>query len=228
MNLVLTAAGKYERFRRFSYEIPKYLLPIKNRTVLHHVLEGFGDIEVLFVGNKRDIRFASVVESVMFEMCGRFSIKWIEDTSGQAQTLLEATEGIDEQILVHNIDTILLRRNNWWFTQEGEADCLIDVFRSSNRDYSYVIDKNNIASEIREKSVISDKASSGCYLFDSRRVIERYLDQETQYISEIINKMIKDGYNVKTTEVHKASDTIVLGTPEEYLANIDSDKIKVA
>jgi NDP-sugar pyrophosphorylase family protein len=226
MKLILTAAGKYERFRRFSYEIPKYLLPVKNRTLLHHVLKGFGKMDTIFVGNKQDSRFANTVDCILYEHCNTFQTKWIGDTSGQAETLMRATEGLDGPFVVHNIDTILLSR--YWPIDLMGADCVIDVFESSNRDYSYVIDQDGYAKEIREKQVISNKASSGCYMFKGRSVIEPYFDQNTRYISEMINKLIKDEGEVLVTRTHKASDTLVLGTPEEYLINMDSDKLRIA
>lgn len=223
MKLVLTAAGKYERFRRFSYEIPKYLLPVKNRTLLHHVIHSFGKLDVIFIGNKRDIRFANIVKSILSETCNTFETKWIDDTSGQAETLIEATEGVDGPILVHNIDTVLL--NRYWPLSFDE-DCVIDVFESSNRDYSYVVDEGGYVKEIREKSVISSKASSGCYFFKDRS-FETYFDQNTLYISELINKMIKDDKSVVVTNTYKAFETIVMGTPEEYLINMDSTRLRL-
>jgi NDP-sugar pyrophosphorylase family protein len=230
MNLVLTAAGTYERFRRFSYEIPKYLLPVKNRTMLHYVLKGFRDsipdVSVTFVANKRDWRFAGAISAILDEMCIQWEIKWLDDTTGQAQTLLQATKGMRTNILVHNIDTILLNRSrsNW----EGTgADCILDVFESSNRDYSYVVDDDDRkAILIREKSLISTKASSGCYWFSSGKTVERYVGRDTVYISEMINKMIEGGLqDVRTTQLHRACDTIVMGTPQEYLINMDSERL---
>ena len=38
--------------------------------------------------------------------------------------------------------------------------------------------------------------------------------------------MIKDGKDISTTELHGINDTIVMGTPEEYLASIDSNYLK--
>jgi NDP-sugar pyrophosphorylase family protein len=220
MKVILTAAGKYERFRRFSYEIPKYLLPVKNRTMLHYVLKGFSGLKVIFVGNKGDIRFSGAIESILEEMCDEWEIKWIDDTSGQAETLMKATEGLNGPFLVHNVDTVLLNRS--WHRMG--ADCVIDIFESSNRDYSYVVEEKGYAKEIREKQVISTDASSGCYMFvdDSFRT---YFDEGTQYISQLINKMIKVDFDVLVTKTHSSSDTIVMGTPEEYLVNMNSERL---
>ena len=223
IDLILTGAGKYKRFRRFSYEVPKYLLPVSNRTLLHHILKGFGEGEfnsVSFVGNEQDRRFSSVVSDIMQEMTGSCKVRWIEDTEGQAQSLLESLEG-SQRVMVHNIDTVLLNRD-WSFQQGTDADCVIDVFDSSNKEYSYVITEDDKAIEIREKSVISSKASSGCYYFKNTNILKKYISDKTVYISEAINSMIKDGCDVRVTKEYKGSDTVVLGTPEEYLANIQT------
>lgn len=220
MNVILTAAGKYERFRRFSYEIPKYLLPVKNRTMLHYVLKGFSGLKVTFVGNKRDIRFTGAIESILDEMCIEWEIKWIDDTSGQAETLIKATEGLEGPFIVHNIDTILIDR--YWNLMG--ADCVVDIFESSNREYSYVVEEKGYVKEIREKQVISSDASSGCYLFKNRS-FKDYFDRDTRYISELINKMIKNKSEVLVTKKRRTSETIVMGTPEEYLVNMNSERL---
>ena len=38
MNLVLTMAGKYQRFRLFGNKVPKYLMPLGKHTILWHVI----------------------------------------------------------------------------------------------------------------------------------------------------------------------------------------------
>jgi NDP-sugar pyrophosphorylase family protein len=225
-NLILTAAGKYQRFRRFSYEIPKYLLPVKNRTMLHYVLKGFFSnrhAKVTFVGNKQDINFNGAVNAILSELCNNYQTLWVDDTSGQAETLIKATENMHGPFIVHNVDTILLDR--YWPPVFPYNDCGVDVFKSSNRNYSYVdVDNKGFVSTIKEKTVISDKASSGCYLFKDSSFRD-YFDESTLYISQIINKMIEHGRIVEAGRVYNEKDTIVMGTPEEYLMNMDSDKL---
>ena len=71
MILILTMAGKYTRFSEFSYEIPKYLLPVANRTLLHCVIKEFDTAgifdEIILIANKRDKRFRSQIESTVNE-----------------------------------------------------------------------------------------------------------------------------------------------------------------
>ena len=227
INVILTAAGKYERFKRFSYSVPKYLLPIKDRTLLYYVCKSFykltlTDTKCTFVGNKNDIQFEPIIE----ETLGNFfpyDIQWVGDTKGQAQTLAKSIDFLEkkENIIVHNIDTVLAQRS---WNEIGAADCVVDVFNSSNRDYSYVIENDGLVLDIREKSVISERASSGCYYFKDDKFLN-YITEETNYISEIIKSMIDSGLKVVSSPVYSAESTIVFGTPEEYIANINNSEM---
>ena len=113
-------AGKYERFRNFSYEIPKYLLPLSNRNILYYVLKNF-DVKknfdkVLLVANERDVRFLSQIQSILNEFDSNGELIFIPDTPGQSITALKGLEhlhqqNINDSVVIHNIDTILMNRD---------------------------------------------------------------------------------------------------------------------
>ena len=229
MILLLTMAGKYERFRNFSYEIPKYLLPLSNRNILYYVLESFNIPEnfdtVLLVVNKRDIRFKSQINSILREFdCDNKDLIFIEDTPGQSVTAIKGFEhlmdnGIEDFITINNIYTIFLNRN---FTQVKnklkECDCVVDTFYSNNEHYSYVLSDGENVKMIVEKNKISDEASSGCYSFNSiSNTIEYLKKSENLYISDSIKTMIEDSKDVKLVRYMRENDTFVLGTPEQYI-----------
>jgi NDP-sugar pyrophosphorylase family protein len=231
MNLILTMAGLYERFRGFSYEIPKYLLPLSNRTILHHVLKPFDESlvfnRVLLVANKQDLRFRSQVERTLDEF--NFKMKYvifIDSTEGQSDTASEGLAFLLKQhnfekspVVVHNIDTILLNRDFSLMEKESKSsECVVDVFSGSNEAYSYVLKNGDHVSTIIEKKVVSNMASSGCYLFTHPDSAFLYLNKSSNhYISDSIMKMVKDGHHVKTTPTRVEGDTFVMGTPEEYI-----------
>jgi len=229
MILILTMAGKYERFRKFSYEIPKYLLPLSNRNVLYYVLKSF-DISnqfsrVLLVANKRDIRFKSQIDSTLNDFkCKHTDVIFIDDTSGQSVTAVEGVEflnnlNVDENIVIHNVDTILLNRDFQKIQNTlKQADCVVDVFHSSNESYSYVMSENKDVKMIFEKNIVSNEASSGCYCFKNTDIALTYLKKSKNfYISNSIMKMIKDGRVVKKSMSDNESETYVIGTPEQYI-----------
>ena len=229
MTLVLTMAGKYKRFRDFSYQIPKYLLPLSNRSILYFIIDSFNIPlnfnRVLLVANNRDIRFISQIKSILNEFeCKDSEVIFISDTRGQSETALKSLEYIsgksaDDSVTIHNIDTILLNRDYSKLKKDlSETDCLIDTFYSNNSSYSYVLSENNSVQEIIEKQKISDKASSGCYSFSSLKQTIYYLKKSKNfYISDSISAMIKDGKNVSLINNADENSTFVLGTPEEYI-----------
>ena len=104
-------------------------------------------------------------------------------------------------------------------------DCLVDIFRSSNRGYSFVIfNKNNKVENIKEKIVISDFASSGLYVFKNLNSLLEQLNisvkEKDEYFSQMINRMIQINQKVTCNKIGKNEKTIVLGTPEQYLLEI--------
>ena len=228
MILMLTMAGKYERFRNFSYEIPKYLLPLANRNILYFVLKTFNIKKnfdkVLLVANERDVRFISQIKSLLEEFDSNGELIFIPDTPGQSITAnvglnhLKQND-VEDSVVIHNIDTILLNRDFNLFKQKlNENDCVIDTFYSNNNSYSYILSQDENVIDIIEKRKISDEASSGCYGFSSLKEAIYYLDKSTNhYISDGIKFMIEDGKKVSFIKSEKEDETFVLGTPEEYI-----------
>jgi len=232
MILLLTMAGKYSRFREFSYEIPKYFLPLSNRTVIHYVLDTLLESgkfdDVILAANIRDERFRPQLISTLSEFgLGVDNIKFIEDTPGQSITALEALSNLsDNPVAIHNIDTILLGRD---YTKVQKSiyqyDCILDAFHANNSSYSYILEgERSSVSAIVEKEVVSNIASSGCYFFNSLKKFCDYskiaANDRQYYISAAITKMIEAGLSVKKTKTHSEDSTVVLGTPSEYITSI--------
>lgn len=232
MILILTMAGRYRRFTDQGYKTPKYLLPWADRTILWRIVAELrkGDCftQIYLVANRRDDAFMPHVRAIMCDQgISRENLHLVGDTQGQAETAafglyLHEKSGRhgDEPVVFHNVDTILFYRDMRLAAQAlTRADGFIDVFQSSNRDYSYVIaDAQGRVSEIAEKIVVSDLATSGFYGFANAVTFrEHYVPGEDLYVSSVYKRMIAAGKSVLIGEKHKESDTIVLGTPAEYL-----------
>ena len=69
--------------------------------------------------------------------------------------------------------------------------------------------------EIIEKTLISDIATSGMYGFSSAEIFKKYY--VNGYISSVYKKMIIDNLSIVIGTNYSESDTIVLGTPDEYI-----------
>jgi dTDP-glucose pyrophosphorylase len=229
--LILTMAGKYQRFVDEGYKTPKYLLPWGGRVILWTILQELRQAgnftEIFLVANSRDESFMPHVRAIMESMeIPVQNLVLIGDTRGQAETASIGLEAIGKSnlasgvpIAFHNVDTILYRRN-FQFLEDllSKSDGYIDVFGSSNKNYSFVLaDNNNQVMEIAEKIVISDMATSGFYAFANANTYQKsYVKGEDIYISSIYKKIIARDGKVIVGEKCKEADTVVLGTPSEY------------
>lgn len=235
--LIITAAGKASRFHDVGYDQPKYLLPwINSKSILHNIINELNSTNlieyVLVLANNREIYFKDKIEQ---ELPNNIDSKvlFVRDTMGQAHTTLLGTEEImksglgNKSIIVHNSDTILMNRDISKLTKFNDEENLIgyiDTFQSNNNKYSYVLESNGILKKFLEKETISPMASSGLISFNSAKhffnIYSKYIekiDNSTEsYISKIIDCSIQSGdlYRINYNPI--ISDTIVLGTPEEY------------
>jgi UDP-N-acetylglucosamine diphosphorylase / glucose-1-phosphate thymidylyltransferase / UDP-N-acetylgalactosamine diphosphorylase / glucosamine-1-phosphate N-acetyltransferase / galactosamine-1-phosphate N-acetyltransferase len=232
MNLILTMAGRYSRFLNEGYRIPKYLLPWGNNSILSEIINNLNKDKIFsnifLIANNRDEIFLPHVRDIMrAHKIPVDNLIVISDTAGQAHTAKIAIEKIiqlfqvsDGAVCFHNIDTILYNRNLIKYPVILEdADGIIDIFESGNHNYSYVMEEEGVVHQIAEKVLISSKATSGLYAFKNMEVFLNHYSTKTTYISEIYQKMISQNLRIQVSELYSENDTIVLGTPSEYLSS---------
>lgn len=227
-------AGLNTRFHDAGFDLPKYLLPWKGKTIIYEIVSHLCDFdEIILVANKRDQFFKDRVLNSLKNLDIFDKIKFIHipDTRGQAETVAVAISSLINKelpLLVHNADTIVSGRkiNN---IKKGlqEDNFYVDTFISSSPNYSYVQLDLGKVSKIIEKKVISPFASSGLYGFKSANYFIKFLNSyeedlinsekvEEIYVSDVIRKMLSSGDRGFTQEIDSDAATIVLGTPEEY------------
>ena len=149
----------------------------------------------------------------------------ISDTTGQAETASKAISEVCDRfgslngnIVFHNIDTILYNRKiNEISSLLDVNDGYIDIFESNNHAYSYVLLEDGNVKSIAEKIVISNSATSGIYAFKDINVFIKFYKNDMLYIRDIYKYMIEKGLSIVTSSIYSGDDTIVLGTPSEYL-----------
>lgn len=238
MNMIFCMAGIYRRFREAGYTTPKYLLPWKGSTVLHHVLApllGGPVSEAVLVANRRDEAWRADIERVMAEFAIPLDrLCLVGDTRGQAETaeigcahLDQVARPGDRRVLFHNVDTVVEGRDLAAIaaTLAGH-DGWIDTLTSDSPAYSYVsVDDSGLVREMAEKRVISPHATTGLYGFGS---IDRYLEAMRRsvperaelYISDVYRTMLAEGGRIAVGLPAPGARTIILGTPAEYEAAV--------
>lgn len=243
MALVICMAGLNTRFHDAGFDIPKYLLPWNDDTIIHSIIDNLDTDyrfdEIILLPNTRDRYFkkelAKTIESLSLN---ENNIYYIGDTSGQAHTALigaELQKERDDPFIIHNADTIVTNRN---FAEINESlqtnDVWVDVFVANSPAYSYVKTEGKKVIDMVEKNPISPYASSGLYCFRDPSLYEREFykakekitDREL-YVSDIIKNMIEQGMKVVVNELSPKQETIVLGTPQEYGIELAKQKMGI-
>ena len=226
--LVICMAGLNTRFHDVGFDIPKYLLPWREETIIYEILKQLGTFdEVLLLANKRDVYFMpDLIKTIEPLGLGKNNIHYIGDTNGQAHTAYigaSLLKNRQQTFFVHNADTLLIGRD-FKSIESTMSDSYVDVFVANNPKYSYVRSKDGLVTEIAEKSSISPFASSGLYGFYNAQLYEKMYEALSEnftgkemYIANVLDYMIKNNnLFVGLNELNNSYETIVLGTPQEY------------
>jgi dTDP-glucose pyrophosphorylase len=236
-------AGLNTRFHDFGFDIPKYLLPWGNKTIITEIIseltKNYKFNQIILLANKRDIYFKeTLLKSIKDINLDETNVYYISDTNGQAHTASIGAGLCDDKTIpfcVHNADTIITNRD-FSFIEKLliNNQAFIDVFVANSPNYCYVkFDKDNVI-EISEKVQNSPFASSGLYCFQNT---ERYLDvffemsQNNQgkeiYISNLLQLMLIKGDTICSNILDHKSETIVLGSPQEYSLEIVKKSLNI-
>lgn len=231
MTAVITMAGLGSRFQKAGYQVPKYMIEAKGRTLFEWSLDSLLDYDphisrYVFVVRKEDDP-----DSFIRQKCRVCGLKNIEIvgldclTDGQATTCMLALPYCEEDapILVYNIDTYVEPHGMRYSDISGDGH--IPCFHAPGDHWSFVrLDDMGNAVEEREKKRISDNCTLGAYYFSSaglyRRLYEEYysdggrLEKNERYIAPLYNLMIEKGMKV-TISIVPAEKVHVLGTPDE-------------
>jgi len=238
MNLIIPMAGKYLRFKNAGYTLPKYLLPLGNgKTIFQEIMEqlvsGYSFENIIFVANENDSQYEKEIAlAIKKSGINEYNLLFIGDTKGQAETAFLGINKLNKKrckskkIVIHNIDTVLYDRSMHHINELLDVySGYIDVFNADDDKYSYVkTNSNNVITDIKEKEVISNKATTGLYVFKDLNEYEKYYKQiqtdREYYISYLYELMLLDKKEITVNT--KMENTIILGTPGEYEQNKNS------
>ena len=227
MSIVICMAGLNTRFHDVGFDIPKYLLPWGEETIIHSILKNLGTFDdVVLLANKRDEYFKNkLIKTIEPLGLNSKNIVYIGDTNGQAHTAYIGALAVKDQtkpLFVHNADTLLIGRNIKHI-EDNLVDAYIDVFVANNPKYSYVRAKDGLVTEIVEKTPISPFASSGLYVFQSSELYQKMyhslfdsFQEGEMYIANVLTHMISKSYSIGINDLNNSHETIVLGSPQEY------------
>jgi dTDP-glucose pyrophosphorylase len=231
VNIVVTMAGLGSRFRKAGYNVPKYMIEVKGKTLFYLSVMSLQNFELnnsrcIFIVREEDNAKAFIdSECYKLGISQREIVEIDHLTDGQATTALFAKPfwAEDKPLAIYNIDTHVTP--NALYKDTADDQGWIPCFSAPGENWSFVkLDESGRAVEVREKKRISDNSTIGLYWFASPKIYEdaynKYYSQANReekgerYIAPIYNQLIEDGHRVTISSIPK--DAVhILGTPEE-------------
>lgn len=233
LDVVITMAGLGSRFRKAGYNVPKYMIEVKGKTLFEwsmSSLEDFKSITSQFIfivmKDKNEDETDFIKKQCIKMNIKNYNIICLDYlTDGQATTAILAKRywNDNHRLMIYNIDT---------YVEPGcinhldlKGDGFIPCFIAPGDHWSFAkADKNYRVCEVREKVRISNYCTLGAYYFKSCRLYEKIyykyysnnnnLEKGEKYVAPLYNELVKDGYDVYLNIIDY-SKVHVLGTPEE-------------
>lgn len=233
IDVVITMGGLGSRFRKAGYDVPKYMVEAKGRTLFEWSivsLEGYAqDVNqyIFIVMHDESIDVEAFIDSECQKLgLTNYHVIVIDYlTDGQATTAMLAEKYWipENQLLIYNIDTYV--EPGEMNSLELRGDGFIPCFKAEGTHWSFVkTNESDEAVEIREKSRISDNCTLGAYYFKSCRLYsdlynEYYSQSEhlvngEKYVAPLYNYLLEKGGKIYISNID-ANKVNVLGTPEE-------------
>lgn len=239
LDVVITMGGLGSRFRKMGYNVPKYMIEAKGKTLFEWSmisLEGYSKAvnQYIFIAMKDE---SVDVEKFILEQCEKMNLKEyhviILDylTDGQATTASLAKKYWKEEngLLIYNIDTYV--EAGEMNSDELKGDGFIPCFQAEGDHWSFVrLDSVGKVVEIKEKQRISNYCTLGAYYFKSCELYMRLYDEyysKTQelvngekYVAPLYDYLLSKGGEIYISDI-KPEKVHVLGTPEELQAFLE-------
>lgn len=236
IDVVITMGGLGSRFRKMGYNVPKYMIEAKGKTLFEWSmisLEGFAEhaARYIFIAMKDPSVDA---EHFIREQCTKLNLPEYQIimldylTDGQATTasLAEKYWNPDNALLIYNIDTYV--ESGEMNSAQLKGDGFIPCFQADGDHWSFVrLDETGKVAEIKEKKRISNHCTLGAYYFRScqlyRDLYDEYYNSSPKlvngekYVAPLYDYLLSKGGQIYICDINPEK-VHVLGTPEELQA----------
>ena len=238
MQIIITLAGKSKRFYEAGYKKPKFILKVRDKAIIEHVVEMFDTTndDFYFVLNKdQEKEFPEILPFLSSIVNKSKTIIIDSHDRGPNFSALQVKDIKENNEVIISYCDFFVKWDYARFKREVYGyDSAIPAFKGfhpasfGNTFYAYMkIDGDDNLEELREKQSFTDKrhlepASTGIYYFKNWGVFKKYADKiensgyenlKEGYVSLLSNPMVKDGLKVKVTYV---DNFICWGTPEDF------------
>ena len=226
LNIVIPMAGLGSRFANVGYKLPKPLIDVNGKPMIQVVVENMNiNAHYIFIAMKKHVEEYDIENVVREVTHGNYIIHTIDElTEGSACTVLKVRDIIDNDnpMMLANSDQYLEWDPYEFLVKTQGVDGLISCFEADHHRWSFAkVDDSGRVTEVAEKKVISNLATTGLYYFAKGSQFVRCADSMISknirtngefYNCPIYNEVILEGGVVKT---HMCSKMWGIGVPED-------------
>lgn len=246
MNIIITMAGKSQRFKDCGYKIPKYMLSLGKKTIIENLVNCFSAEDTYhFIISKSQLDEVDNLRNSLKVLVKNSFVHVIDDHNfGPAYSVQKIKSQISSgPILITYCDFLVQWDYKSFVSFAKYWDAVIPTFIGfhpatyGDTLFAYIRrDVNGRILELKEKACFThdrttEPASVGIYYFNSFDIFLKYsemviMDKMRElpeaYVSLLANPMVEDGLSVATFDVKKF---ICLGTPKDYEEFLYWDKV---
>ena len=226
LNIVIPMAGLGSRFANVGYKLPKPLIDVNGKPMIQVVVENMNiNAHYIFIAMKKHVEEYDIENVVREVTHGNYIIHTIDElTEGSACTVLKVRDIIDNDnpMMLANSDQYLEWDPYEFLVKTQGVDGLISCFEADHHRWSFAkVDDSGRVTEVAEKKVISNLATTGLYYFAKGSQFVRCADSMISknirtngefYNAPIYNELVEEGGDVR---VHKCEKMWGLGVPED-------------
>ena len=228
LNIVIPMAGKGSRFIEGGFTDPKPLIKVHDKLMIQLVVENLNiEANYIFIVQKEHYEKYNLksILNILAPNCKIIQVDGI--TEGAACTALLAKHYIDNEnpLIIANSDQFIEWNSGEFyhsFLNTENSDGVILTFESDDKKWSYAkVNDVGIVTEVKEKVVISNKATIGIYGyrkgFEFVKYAEKMISENKRvnnefYVCPVYNEYIFDNKKIKIYDIDKMWG---LGTPSD-------------
>jgi UDP-N-acetylglucosamine diphosphorylase / glucose-1-phosphate thymidylyltransferase / UDP-N-acetylgalactosamine diphosphorylase / glucosamine-1-phosphate N-acetyltransferase / galactosamine-1-phosphate N-acetyltransferase len=210
MQAVLLAAGKSTRTQPLTYNKPKPLLKVMNKTLLEHNLEQLSlvrevDEVIIIIGYEKD-QIIDVIANKYKNKYGKLKLRYVEqkDQQGTGHALIQVKDLLKDKFIVMNGDDL--------FSAKDIEKCIKHKYcvlackvKEPSRFGVLIIGNGKLVDFIEKpKEFVGDLANTGLYVFD-KKIFDKKLIKSERGEYEIID-YVKSLISTDNLFVEKVTD----------------------
>ena len=235
-NVVISLAGKSERFFKEGFSKPKYILPMHNgKTMIENAIDSLNVSGNLFLIVQREHCEKFSIDSLLQEKYPSARICYLDGyTNGSAESCYLATKeyiDTDLPLVISNCDQTLEWDSVDFIKRTLAADsdgAILTYYADTNRNsYASVKEGTTVVLRTAEKEVISNNSLVGVHSWkrgsDFCRSVEHMLENNIRanneyYVSISYNFLIDAGKSIHIVPLKEETGEKywTVGTPETY------------